>query len=184
MTSKQHPALNTKQWLILLIYPLVPLTLAVATTVIFGIGPLNSKLPSPALLSFAAICGFLLIVNHSWLMTHTEVTRSRYGLFATPEEAAQGGQNAPGDQTELTRSHAAHRNLTENTTLFAILMPIYLLLSPPETLAAIWLLGYGFSRLGHTYFFLSGNANWRGVFMTTSLVALYGLAFYPVLVLI
>lgn len=178
-----HPNISSRQWIILLVYPLVPLFIAVGSNLAFGVESLDIKLPTHELIRSAALSVVFLIANHTWLMTHSEITRARYGLFATPEEEAESDNGSEGvaNTNELIRSHSAHRNLTENTVHFALALSIFLILSPPETLAALWLCGFAFMRLGHTYFFLSGNANLRGVCMTGSLVALYGLVTYPVI---
>ncbi|NKC01230.1 MAG: MAPEG family protein [Pseudomonadales bacterium] len=178
-----QPNISSRQWAILLVYPLVPLVVALITNLVVGVNRLEAALPTDAMMGFVALSVLFLIVNHTWLMTHTEVTRARFGLFATPEEEAESDHSSQGvsNTQELTRSHAAHRNLTENTVHFALALPVFLFLSPPAILAAIWLCGYATMRLGHTYFFLSGNADMRGVCMTGSLVALYGLVTYPLI---
>lgn len=178
-----QPNISSRQWAILLVYPLVPFVVALITNLLVGVNRLEVALPTDTVIGFAALSVLFLIVNHTWLMTHTEVTRARFGLFATPEEEAESNPISQGvtNTQELNRSHAAHRNLTENTVHFALALPVFLFLSPPATLAATWLCGYAIMRLGHTYFFLSGNANLRGVFMTGSLVALYGLVTYPLI---
>lgn len=179
----QRPAISARQLAILILYPLVPVLIAVSVNFAVGVVAPTVALPTLETVGYLALSIFLLTANHTWLMTDTEIARSRYGLFATPEERAESDvrHDAPPDTTELQRSHASHRNLTENTVHFALAASAFVLLSPPEPLAALWLVGFGVTRLGHTFFFLAGNANWRGVFMTLSLVALYGVATYPLI---
>ena len=67
----------------------------------------------------------LLVINHTVLMTTTELTRLKYDLKATPEEWAASDHNRADitaeAETELERQHNAHRNATENTVYFAML---------------------------------------------------------------
>ena len=177
-----HPPITRRQWTILVVYPFVPLIVSLIITFVAGIPPIEVALPSVPIVAFAAISVVLITANHTWVMTHTEITRARYGLFASPEEAEEADRDLPPTKhPELQRSHAAHRNLSENTVIFALALPIFVLLTPPNLLAGLWLVGYGAARLGHTFFFLSGNASIRGVFMTLSLIALYGIVLYPAL---
>jgi hypothetical protein len=60
---------------------------------------------------------------------------------------------------------------------------IFLLVSPPVLTSAVWILGFAVGRVGHTFGFLTGNTNLRGLFMSLSLVAMYGMASYLVLAL-
>lgn len=152
------------------------------------VGPSSAAeiaLPQRPHLHLLGLAGVLLLANHIWLMTATELLRLKHGLQATPEEYAARGLDPAAvsseAQTELTRHHNAHRNATENTVYFAFLALPFLLLSPPFWLTALWLLGFGLGRLGHAGAFLTGRAGWRGLFMSLSLTCLFGLAIWPLL---
>ncbi|GHE89541.1 hypothetical protein GCM10016455_07280 [Aliiroseovarius zhejiangensis] len=57
-------------------------------------------------------------------------------------------------------------------------------LASPSTLTSqIWIIGFGIGRLGYTYSALRGKAVLRGIFMSVSLAALYGMAGYLLLAL-
>ena len=147
--------------------------------------PLTASVPSEAVLGAAVVAGLMLTANHSWLMTATELTRARYGLLTTPEEWARSGRSVDETPTsaaaELARNHNAHRNATENTVHFVWLATLVLMSGPPPAAALTWLVGYALARLGHTYGYLFGHDGLRGIFMSFSLVALYGLASHLVL---
>lgn len=166
-------------------YPVAVLALSLIINLVLGFRPLEVALPDRAGAMALAGAVALLIVNHTWLMTSTELTRLRFGLHATPEEwAAAGAKPQDASQLglqELQRHHNAHRNATENTVCFALLAPLFLLASPTALALPVWLLGFALGRLGHTYGYLAGNDTLRGLFMTVSLCAMYGMAGYLVM---
>ncbi len=151
----------------------------------FGVNPVVVALPSVASIVALVISAALLIINHTWLMTTTELTRVRFGMYATPEEwtaSRTNSQDAPEEGLrELERRHNAHRNTTENTVYFALLAGIFILISPTTLAAQIWLIGFGVARLGYTYSYLAGKDNARGLFMTLTLLAMFGIASYLVI---
>lgn len=170
-------------------YPvaLILISLALNLTV-FGIGVPAIALPSHDVLAALVIASLMLVLNHTWLMTSTELTRLKYDIRATPEEWKTSGLSK-GDVTEtgvseLERRHNAHRNATENTTLFVLLAIPFSLISPSALAAGVWLIGFAIGRLGHTYSFLSGESGVRGLFMSVSLLSLYGLAGYTAIALL
>lgn len=174
----------------ILAYPFGLILIALGVTLLAATnGPtaLQVALPQPLHLQLFSLASVLLLANHIWLMTTTELLRLKHGLQATPEEYAARGLDPTAvsaeAQTELTRRHNAHRNATENTVYFAVLAIPFLLLSPPVWLTALWMLGFGLGRLGHAGAFLTGRAGWRGLFMSLSLTALFGLAIWPLLTL-
>jgi len=118
-------------------------------------------------------------------MTTTELTRVRFRLFATPEEwAASGIRRADAPRAgleELERRHNAHRNATENTVYFVFVALIFAFASPSSLAAHAWIVGFAVARLGYTFAYLAGNDSIRGVFMSLSLICLYGLASYPII---
>ncbi len=71
------------------------------------------------------VAAVLLVANHTWIMTSTELTRVHFRLFASPEEWAASGtcrQDASEEGLrELERRHNTHRNTTENTVYFILL---------------------------------------------------------------
>jgi len=124
----------------------------------------------------------LLVINHTWLMTSTELTRVRYKIYATPEEWVARGKRrddvSEEGWRELERRHNAHRNTTENTIYFVFLVFIFAFVSPAILAAQVWIVGFAAARLGYTYSYLSGNDSARGVFMSLSLLSLYGMTSY------
>jgi uncharacterized MAPEG superfamily protein len=175
--------------LIMLAYPFALLLLAVAANLwLFGVGPLEVALPSRDIVIALALGTAVLIANHTWLMTSTELTRLEFGLHATPEEWQASGRQA-GDASsrgmqELARRHNAHRNATENTVCFALAALVLSVVTPAPVAAQVWIAGFVVGRLGHSYGFLSGRDDIRGLFMSVSLISLYGAISYPVLSLV
>ena len=168
---------------IILAYPLGLMLISIASNVlIFGIDPAVIALPSSECVFALVIAATLLVINHTWLMTSTELTRLNYSMHATPEE-----QDASGNQKEdiskeglreLERRHNAHRNATENTTHFVFLAFVLSLTSPTALAAQFWIIGYAVARLGYTFSYLSGRDGARGLCMSLSLIAMYGIASY------
>lgn len=184
----QQPPENSRARTLVLLYPFGVLVVGMLVNgLVFGIEPLAVALPSAGAIVALAIAAVLLVINHSWLMTATELTRVRHGMYAAPEEWAAAGR-APGDAPaegvrELERRHNAHRNTTENTVYFAIAAAVFLLVSPPVIAAQVWFMTYAIARLGYTASYLVGNTGLRGLFMTLTLLPLYAMAAYPVMAL-
>jgi uncharacterized MAPEG superfamily protein len=175
--------------LIVKAYPLGVLVIGVALNLfVFGVQPITVSLPSTESIRALVIAAVLLVINHTWLMTTTELTRVRFKMFATPEEWAASGtsqRDAPEEGLrELERRLNAHRNTTENTIYFVFLAIALVLASPPVLATHVWFIGYAVARLGYTLGYLSGNGNARGLFMSLSLLAMYGIASYLAMSLI
>ncbi|MBG6206101.1 putative membrane protein YecN with MAPEG domain [Labrenzia sp. EL_126] len=175
--NKKRIALVIKAYPVALILISLALNLAV-----FGIATTSIALPSHEILVSLVIAGLMLVLNHTWLMTSTELTRLKFNIRATPEEWKTSGftrEDVTQDGfAELERHHNAHRNATENTTLFVLLAFVFSLVSPPAMAAGFWLIGFALGRLGHTLSFLTGRSGARGLFMSLSLLSLYGMAGY------
>jgi uncharacterized MAPEG superfamily protein len=174
---------------IIIAYPFVVLLIGVGLNLfVFGVSPLALALPSDASASALVIASVLLAINHTWLMTTTELTRVRYKLHATPEEWAASGTNRRDAQSEglveLERRHNAHRNTTENVVYFIFLAFIFALVSPTTLAAQVWIIGFAVARLGYTYSYLAGRDGARGLFMSLSLLAMYAMASYLVISLV
>ena len=174
---------------IILAYPIVLIVVALlANLFLFGVTPLVIALPDPTVVSSLILAAILLLGNHTWLMTSTELTRLRYEMHATPEEWEASGRSVKDvsleGQQELDRRHNAHQNATENTVYFALLATLISVISPSVFAAQVWILGFAIGRLGHMLSYLSGRDGLRGIFMSVSLVSLYGMASYLLLSLI
>lgn len=174
---------------IVVIYQIVVILLSVALNIfVFEVHPFVVTLPSNELFQTLIIATVLLVLNHTWLMTATELTRVRFKMYSTPEEWLASGTNR-GDATkkgisELERHHSTHQNTTENVVYYVLLALIFVFSSPPTIVATVWLVGFAVARLGYTYSYLYGKDNARGLFMSLSLLAMYGLASYLVMSLI
>ncbi len=187
MTKEDKPKRRTKA--IVSAYPLGVLLIGVVLNLfVFGVNPLVVALPSAECIFSLVIAAVLLVINHTWLMTTTELTRVRFKMYATPEEWAASGisrQDAPGEGLrELGRRHNIHRNTTENAIYFIFLAFIFVLVSPTNLTAQVWIIGFAVARLGYTYSYLAGRDNARGLFMSLSLLAMYGMASYLVMSLV
>ncbi len=164
-------------------YPLGVLLVGVVLNLfVFGVNPAAAALPSIECIRALVIAAVLLTVNHTWIMTTTELTRDRFKMYSTPEEWAASGtsrQDAPDEGSrELERRHNAHRNTTENTIYFILLALVFVLVSPTAIAAQAWIIGFPVARLGYTYSYLAGKDGARGLFMSLSLLAMYGIASY------
>ena len=170
-------------------YPLGVLVIAVVLNFfVFGVDPVAVSLPSADSIRALIIAAVLLVINHTWLMTSTELTRVRFKMYSTPEEWVSSGtsrQDAPEEGVrELERRHNTHRNTTENTIYFVLLALVFVSVSPTTLAAQTWVVGYAVARLGYTYSYLAGNDKARGAFMSLSLLAIYGIASYLLMSLI
>lgn len=154
----------------------------------FGVKPPIIALPSLEYIYPLIIAATLLVINHTWLMTTTELTRVRFKMYATPEEWVASGtsQSEVSEEgvRELERRHNIHRNTTENTIYFIFLAFMLVLVSPTILAAQVWIIGFAVARLGYTYSYLSGNDNARGLFMSLGLLALYGMTSYLLISLV
>jgi uncharacterized MAPEG superfamily protein len=168
---------------IIIAYPFALTLIGLAANLlIFGVNPATIAMPSQTLITALVLSAVMILINHSWLMTSTELTRLKYDMHATPEEWAASKHNKSDVSSkglqELERRHNAHGNATENTVYFALLAVLIVVVSPVEIMAQVWLFGFAIGRLGHTFSYLSGRDGLRGIFMSLSLVSLFGLASY------
>ena len=174
---------------IVMVYPVGVLAIGVILNFfVFGVNPCVVALPSIECIRALVIAAVLLTVNHTWIMTATELARVRFKMYSTPEEWAASGtrrQDAPEEGVrELERHHNTHRNTTENTTYYILLALVFVFVSPTTVAAQAWLVGFAVARLGYTYSYLAGKDDARGLFMSLSLLAMYGMASYLVMSLI
>ena len=172
---------------IILLYPVALIGIALAVNLlIWGVEPILVALPSKDIVIALAVAGVLLLANHTWLMTSTELVRLDHDMQATPEEwEARGAKPedvAKEGWRELERRHNAHRNATENSVIFIALAAVFALVSPPVLAAQLWLIGFATSRLGYSYCYLRGLPDLRGLFMSLGLISLYGMASYMLVV--
>ena len=172
-----------------MVYPLVVLLIGVVLNLlVFGVNPAVVALPSVECIVALVISAVLLVINHTWIMTTTELTRVRFNMYSTPEEWAASGtsrEDSPEEGLrELDRRHNTHRNTTENTVYFVLLSLVFALVSPPTAAAQAWIIGFAVARLGFTYSYLAGKDAARGLFMSLSLMAMYGMASYLVMSLV
>ncbi len=180
------PARIRRFTIIIMAYPIALVLIGLAVNLlIFGVAPAVVALPAHGIVAALAVAAILLVIVHSWLMTSTELTRLHHGLHATPEEWAASDRDpeqiAPSAKQELDRSHNAHANLTENTAPFAVVVLPFVLISPSLLAAQVWIITFALGRLGHCYSYLSGRDGLRGIFMSLSLTALYGMMSYLLL---
>ena len=167
----------------ILLYPVVLLLICILLNLFaFNVNSAVVALPTIDSIRALVIAAILLTVNHTWLMTATELTRVQFKIFATPEEWVASGTNRKNVSEEgvheLERHHNTHRNTTENTIYYVLLSLIFVLISPTTIAAQVWLIGFPVARLGYTYSYLNGNDNYRGVFMSLCLLSMFGMASY------
>lgn len=178
-TSKQ----KKEPTYLILLYPVVLLLICTLLNLfVFTINPAVVALPSIDSIRALVIAAILLAINHTWLMTATELTRAQFKIFASPEEWIASKMNrkdiSEAGVYELERHHNTHRNTTENTLYYVLLSLIFVLISPPTIAVQVWLIGFPIARLGYTYSYLKGHDNFRGVFMSLCLLSIFGMASY------
>lgn len=169
--------------MIILAYPLVLILIGILVNLFaFSVQPVMVALPVTGIIFALVLSGILLAINHTWLMTATELTRLKYNMYATPEEWDENGvkreQVSQQGWSELERHHNAHRNATENVVYFVFLAFVMSLISPTLLAAQVWMIVFAVARLGYTYCYLNGMSGARGIFMSFSLLSIYGLASY------
>jgi len=189
MTSSTEDKTSTfKIYFILLAYPIVLLLISLLLNYfLFDINPYVIALPLAEHVYAFVVAAVLLTINHTWIMTATEIVRTTFKIYSTPEEwnKSDRSEDQVSDEgaRELKRCHDTHLNTTENSVYFALLAVPFIFVSPPVLVTFIWVVGYGASRLGYTYSFLHGKDGARGLFMSLSLLAIYGMASYLVVCL-
>lgn len=170
-----------RYWIIKL-YPFVILALAVVLNVLFGVEAVQVSTPSVQLMGYITCAAIILVINHSWIVTVTELTRNRYKVFASPEEWVSSGYKksdvSEKGQFEIERCLNTHRNTTENLVYFILCLLVFAFVTPGQMAALVWILIFPLSRLGYTYSYFKGYDNVRGVFMSLSLLSVYGIASY------
>ena len=182
-TTRERGLNEHQTYKVVIIYPLA-LIFIVTIINYFLLEPqaVRISLPPAYALTIASVTGFLLIINHSILMTVTEIVRTRYRIHATAEEYQARGDHRDQVSQEgwlaLERCHGTHRNCTENTVYFACLSTLFLFTNPGLVASYLWLGSFGLARLGHAIGYLSGRDGIRGLFMTLSLLSVYGLSVY------
>lgn len=172
--------------LIITAYPIALIALGLGLNVfVFGVDPAIAALPAPEIIWPLILAGILLVFNHTWLMTATELTRLNHNMYASPEEWAENNASkadvSPQGWAELERHQNAHRNATENTVYFAFLALLMAIVTPSILAAQTFMIGFAIARLGYTYSALRGKSALRGIFMSLSLLSIYGIAGYLVL---
>lgn len=174
---------------IILAYPFALILIGIAVnSVLFGVAPAEISMPSRDIIVALVLGAVLLLANHTWLMTSTELTRLKFGMHATPEEWEASG-SSPGEASingvrELEKRHNAHRNATENTVYFVFAILLMGMVTPTVIALQVWTAVFVIGRLGHTYSYLYGKGGLRGLFMSMSLLALYGSVSYLVVSLV
>lgn len=176
---------KTNSGLIIKLYPFGVLLVGLILNLLLGVTPIEITAPSMDLLKILSLSAVILVINHSWIMTKTELTRLRFKIFATPEEWRASGLSKDSisdeGQFEIDRNLNAHRNTTENVVYYIFLAIVFSITSPSTLVAAIWLLMFPVARLGYTYGYFSGSDAVRGIFMSLALLSVYGLSVFLVI---
>jgi len=131
---KTEAARINSYWIIK-VYPFGMLVFAIVLNFIFGIDSIQISNPSRELLGVISFAAIILVINHSWIMTVTELTRNRYKIFASPEERILSGY----DKLDVTRKGSfeierclnTHRNTTENIVYYILFLFCFLCITQP-----------------------------------------------------
>jgi len=176
---------KTSPGLIIKIYPFAIVLISIILNLLLGVAPIEASVPSFDIIKVLSFSAAILMINHSWIMTATELTRHRFKIFASPEEWKDSGlrkENITDEgQFEIERHLNTHRNTTENIVYYIFLAGILSFVSPNTLIASIWLLMFPISRLGYTYCYFSGKDDIRGIFMSLTLLSVYGLSSYLII---
>ena len=174
-------AQKNSYWIIK-VYPFGVLALALILNFMFGIEPIQISNPSKELFGLVSFAAIILAINHSWIMTVTELTRNRYKIFASPEEWISNDCKkldvTEKGSFEIERCLNTHRNTTENIVYYILFVFAFSFVTPSQLAAWAWLLVFPISCLGYTYSYFTGNDNTRGIFMSLTLLSVYGIASY------
>jgi len=150
--------------------------------------PVVISLPSKDIVTIVTIAIGLLVLNHAWIMTATELVRVNHDLRATTEEWEESGLKeedaSKAGLKALERCHNMHRNTTENTVYFALLLFVFICTSPQIHVASVWCIGFAVARLGYTYAYLKKKTGLRGIGMSLSLLSMFGMLSYLCMALI
>lgn len=170
---------------IVIAYPVALICVSVLINLfVFGIDPAVIGPPSKQIMGVWVFAVAALILNHSWLMTGTELTRLKFELHATPEEWSANERDPDKASKlglqELDRHHNAHRNTTENVVYFGLVSAALMFITPGEIAAQSWIAGFAIGRIGHSFSYLTRQDGLRGFFMSLSLLSLYGGATYAI----
>ncbi len=165
---------------IVMIYPIGILLVGIVLNLfLLGVNPYVISLPSDGNMHALVVAVVLLVINHTWIMTSTELVRVRFKMYSTPEEWAASGTSEKNTTAlgvrELKRRHDTHHNTTENVVYYVLLSLIFVFSSPTAIAVQVWIIGFAIARLGYTYSYLTGKDNVRGLFMTLGLLAMYGM---------
>lgn len=198
MTDKDHESFagtpdggrrQRRLMMIVRAYPGVLILIGVLVNLfVFGVDACVVALPSIEIMRALVIAAVLLTVNHTWIMSATELTRVRFSLCATPEDWIASGRDPDAASEEgireVDRHLRTHRNATENTVYYLLLSLILAFTTPDSVAAQVWILLFPVGRLGHTFGYLAAKTQARGLFMSLSLLSLYGMASYLVIALV
>ena len=163
-------------------YPFAVAFFAMGLNMLFGIDPVQISIPSKEIAALVSCSAIILVINHSWIMTVTELTRNRFKIYASPEEWLASGHSraeiSEEGSLEIERCLNTHRNTTENVVYYILLVFMFALSSPSQFAAWVWIIVFPVARLGYTYSYFKGNDSARGVFMSLTLLSIYGMAGY------
>jgi uncharacterized MAPEG superfamily protein len=175
--------LNPIIQMIVVLYPVTMFAIgAVLNFYVLELSAVVPALPSEQSIAALTFAALVLLVNHTWLMTSTELTRGRYRMHATPEAWAASEDTPEGVSqaglVEVQRRYNAHRNTTENVVYFAFLALLLAFTSPSINAVYAWVIGFAIARIAYTAAYLAGSDAMRGLCMSASLISLYGMASY------
>eukprot|EP01083_Nonionella_stella_P109081 317694_1 len=184
-SSETDSKSNTR--IIVTIYPFVILVIGVMVvhvlSIIFGIdiNAFEVQLPSEAMLRDVVISAVLLTINHSWIMTSTELTRLKYGLCATSEECEKQGKDpdhaSKEGLREVKRRHNIHRNTTElKYDLLRVIGHCFCVCITLKNCISCLDFIVSNCPTGYTTAYILKNTDVRGFCMTLSLLSMYGMA--------
>ena len=129
----------------------------------------------PAVRLFA-ICYLLLVLKMVAVGFTTSFYRIRRRVFATPEDYALRGVNAPlGHDEDIERIRRAHRNDLENILPFFAAGFFYSLTGPPMIMARIYFIGFVVARVLHSVFYVRAMQPWRTLAFTVGMILLLAL---------
>ncbi len=130
-----------------------------------------------------AACSAALVLNLLFLAGATAANRSKAKYMLNPEDAKvnPGGSLVSGEDP-AARFVRAHRNALENIPPFLAAGLLYVLVSPPSTVAIALLAAFTFFRWTHSLAYLKGVQPWRTLSFALSSLALLAVAIHTVVI--
>ena len=128
-------------------------------------------------------CSAALVLNLLFLASATAANRSKAKFMLNPEdEKVNPGGSVVTEEDPAARFVRAHRNALENIPPFLAAGLLYVLVSPPTTVAIALLAAFTFFRWTHSLAYIKGAQPWRTLSFALAAVSLLAIAIHTVVI--